>query len=125
MSLDEDGLITPNVGIWNEKKYKLVQYYAGIFATSMKNKWDCRTYIDLFAGAGRSKKPFMKAGNKHHALRSRGKLYPRTSGVSMNAVDHPFGGSNLGLHKTVSRHRPPGRKVGSISPKRTGKRKRK
>lgn len=55
MPLDDDGLLTPEVGAWGEKKYMLVQYYAGIFATSMKNRWECRTYIDLFAGAGRSR----------------------------------------------------------------------
>jgi len=33
----------------------LVKNYAQIFANSMKRKWNCRVYIDLFAGAGRSK----------------------------------------------------------------------
>ena len=75
------------------------------------------------AGDGRGDKPFVKAGKKFKAMRARGKLYPKTSGVAMNAVDHPFGGgySGLGKHKTVSRHAPPGRKVGSISPRRSGK----
>jgi len=53
--LSDDGLIAPPVGPWGEKKYLLVRNYAQIFANSMKNKWDCRVYIDLFAGAGRSK----------------------------------------------------------------------
>ena len=44
----------------------------------------------------------------------------------INAVDHPFGGGRdkkPGKPKTVSRNAPPGRKVGSIAAKRTGKRK--
>jgi three-Cys-motif partner protein len=52
--LEDDGLITPQIGAWGEEKYRLVSTYAGIFATSMKRKWECRVYIDLFAGSGRS-----------------------------------------------------------------------
>ena len=54
-NLADDGLITPEVGAWAEQKYRLVWNYARMFATSMKNKWDARIYIDLFAGAGRAK----------------------------------------------------------------------
>lgn len=86
----------------------------------------CRATIGIPAGAGRKEKPFMKAGKKFHALRKRGKIFPRTSGVSMNAVDHPFGGQTKpGKHKSVSRHAPPGSKVGNIAPRRTGRKKRK
>jgi len=52
--LEGDGLIAPDVGDWNEKKYRLVQNYANMFASSMKGKWDHLVYLDLFAGAGRS-----------------------------------------------------------------------
>jgi three-Cys-motif partner protein len=45
----------PEIGSWGEEKYRLVRNYAQIFATSMKGKWQCRVYIDLFAGAGRAK----------------------------------------------------------------------
>ena len=84
----------------------------------------CRAMIGVVAGSGRLEKPFKKAGAKYYKMRAFGKVYPRTSGVSMNAVDHPFGGKTKpGKHITVSRHMPPGKKVGSISPKRTGKRK--
>jgi len=51
----DDGLLTPEVGPWSDKKYKLIQNYAEVFATGMKHKWDCRVYIDLFAGAGKAK----------------------------------------------------------------------
>lgn len=87
---------------------------------------NCRVTIGSPAGDGRSDKPWVKAGKKYFAMKARGKLYPRTSGNSMNAYDHPYGAGysgGLGNSKTVSRHAPPGAKVGSIAPKRTGKRK--
>ena len=45
----------PEIGLWGEEKHRLVRNYAQIFATSMKGKWQCRVYIDLFAGAGKAK----------------------------------------------------------------------
>ena len=45
----------PEIGSWGEEKYCLVRNYAQIFASSMKDKWHCRVYIDLFSGAGRAK----------------------------------------------------------------------
>ena len=66
----------------------------------------------------------MKAGKKHHKMRARGTKYPRVRGVAMNAVDHPFGGGGRqhpGRPKSVSRDAPPGRKVGAISSRRTGR----
>lgn len=53
--LQDDGLPTPEVGSWVEEKYELVNRYNRQFSTGMKRKWDCRVYIDLYAGAGRSK----------------------------------------------------------------------
>lgn len=86
---------------------------------------DCRASIGIPAGEGRKEKPWVKAGKKMIAMRARGKLYPRTSGVAMNAVDHPFGGSGSGkVRRPVSRNAPPGRKVGTVSPSRTGRKKR-
>jgi large subunit ribosomal protein L2 len=85
----------------------------------------CMATIGIPAGDGRKEKPWIKAGKKWIAMHARGKLYPRTSPVKMNAVDHPYGGkSGIGRSKSVSRHAPPGRKVGSISSRRTGRRKR-
>ena len=66
----------------------------------------------------------MKAGKAHHKMKAKGKLYPRTSGVAMNAVDHPFGsgrGRHVGKPKTPPRFAPPGRNVGILNGKRTGK----
>ena len=51
----DDGLICPEVGSWAETKHALVSLYTKLFATGMKNKWDKRTYIELYAGAGCSK----------------------------------------------------------------------
>ncbi|MBI2076577.1 MAG: 50S ribosomal protein L2 [Candidatus Aenigmarchaeota archaeon] len=85
---------------------------------------DCRATIGTVAGFGRLSKPFMKAGTKYYAMRAVNRLWPRTSGISMNPVDHPFGGKTKpGKHKTVSRDMPPGKKVGSISASRMGKKK--
>ena len=54
-TLVDDRLITVKIGNWGEDKYKLLHLYAQIFSVSMKGKWDCRVYIDLFAGSGRSR----------------------------------------------------------------------
>jgi large subunit ribosomal protein L2 len=84
----------------------------------------CRATIGVVAGGGRTEKPMVKAGNKHHKMKARGTKWPRVRGVAMNAVDHPFGGGGRqhpGQPKSVSRDAPPGRKVGDISSKRTGR----
>jgi large subunit ribosomal protein L2 len=84
---------------------------------------DCRATIGIVAGGGRTEKPFLKAGFKFFKMKARNKLYPNVCGVSMNSVDHPFGGSSSG-HKgrpTVSpKNAPPGRMVGKIRARRTG-----
>ena len=85
---------------------------------------ECRATIGVVAGGGRTEKPFVKAGNKHHKLTARGTKYPRVRGIAMNAVDHPFGGGGRqhpGKPKSISRDAPPGRKVGDIASKRTGR----
>jgi large subunit ribosomal protein L2 len=85
----------------------------------------CKATIGVVAGGGRTDKPFVKAGKKFHKMKTRAAKYPRVRGVAMNAVDHPFGGGGWqhpGRPKTVSRNAPPGRKVGSIAARRTGKR---
>lgn len=82
----------------------------------------CRAVVGVPAGEGRLEKPFMKAGNKYYARKQKGKLYPITSGVAMNAYDHPFGASGSGKPRPpVSRHAPPGKKVGTFASKGTGR----
>lgn len=87
----------------------------------------CRATIGVVAGGGRGDKPLVKAGKAHHKHRSSGKLFPRTRGVAKNPVDHPHGGGNAhrteGKPTTVKRGTPPGRNVGHIAARRTGKRK--
>ena len=83
----------------------------------------CRATIGIIAGAGRLEKPIVKAGKMHHMKKARNKLWPRTSAVKMNAVDHPFG-SGRGKRiksKIAKRNAPPGAKVGLIRPSRTGR----
>jgi large subunit ribosomal protein L2 len=85
---------------------------------------DCRATIGVVAGGGRTEKPFVKAGKKHHKMTARGGKWPIVRGVAMNAVDHPFGGGGRqhpGRPKSVSRNASPGRKVGDIASKRTGR----
>ena len=55
LSVNDDGLISPDVGGWAETKYRLLALYDELFSTGMKNKWDQRVYIDLYAGAGYSR----------------------------------------------------------------------
>jgi large subunit ribosomal protein L2 len=88
---------------------------------------NCRAMIGTVAAGGIKEKPFLKAGNKFHAMKAKNKLYPHVCGVSMNSVDHPFGGKSSntkGRPTQSSRNAPPGRKVGKIAPKRTGRKKR-
>lgn len=82
----------------------------------------CRATIGVPAGGGRLEKPWVKAGNRFYAMRARGKFYPLPSGVAMSPVDHPYGGKRKAPRPsdTVSRHAPPGAKVGSISARRMG-----
>jgi len=86
---------------------------------------ECRAIIGTVAGAGRLDKPVLKAGKKYFIKKSKSKLWPRTSAVKMNAIDHPFGSGRAKnvKSKIAKRNSPPGRKVGLLRPKRTGKRK--
>ena len=85
---------------------------------------NCLATIGVSAGGGRGDKPFVKAGQMFYIKSARNKLWPRSSAVKMNPVDHPFGGhTKPGTPKTISRMMPPGAKVGSISASRSGKKK--
>ncbi|MBN1923937.1 MAG: 50S ribosomal protein L2 [Nanoarchaeota archaeon] len=86
-------------------------------------KPDCRAVIGRIAGGGRKEKPFVKAVNKRRARQARGKKHSKVTASTRNAIDHPHGGGGARnkKNKSVSRRAPPGAKVGSISPKRTGR----
>jgi hypothetical protein len=52
--LEDDGLLTPEVGAWAEEKYRYVRGYAEVFTTAMAGKWESLVYLDLFAAASRA-----------------------------------------------------------------------
>ncbi len=88
---------------------------------------ECKAVIGIVAGSGRTEKPFLKAGTRWFAMTSKNKMWPHVSGTSMNSVSHPFGGRSShakGIPTQSARNSPPGRKVGKIAPKRTGRHKR-
>jgi len=88
---------------------------------------NCRATIGVAAGSGRRDKPIVQAGKQFYIKKAKSKLWPRTSAVAMNAVDHPFGsgrGKNLthgNLGKIPKRNAPAGARVGSIRASRTGR----
>ncbi len=84
----------------------------------------CMVTIGEVAGGGRREKPFLTAGARHHAMRASGRVYPRMRGIAMAVVYHPFGGGrhqHPGKSTSTSRNAPPGRKVGLIAPRKTGR----
>lgn len=84
----------------------------------------CRASIGIVSGGGRVEKPFLRAGAKYHLMKSKGKAYPRMRGIAMAVVYHPFGGGrhqHPGKSTSTSRNAPPGRKVGNIAPRKTGR----
>ncbi|MEM4247659.1 MAG: 50S ribosomal protein L2 [Candidatus Nanoarchaeia archaeon] len=85
---------------------------------------DCRAIVGIVAGGGRVEKPWVKGGKHNIARRARNKLHPRVSGVAKNAIDHPFGGTHrrsLGIPMATRKGTPPGRKIGLLWPKKTGR----
>jgi three-Cys-motif partner protein len=63
--------------MWAEEKHSTVSYYAKLFSTGMKEKWDERVYIELYAGAG-------FARIKHSSRLIAG------SPIRALALEHPF-----------------------------------
>ncbi|KCV70971.1 60S ribosomal protein L8 [Fonticula alba] len=85
---------------------------------------DCRATIGIVAGGGRTDKPLLKAGRAYHKFRVKRNCWPHVRGIAMNPVDHPHGGGNhqhVGKATTIRRDAPPGRKVGLIAARRTGR----
>ena len=84
----------------------------------------CRAMIGIIAGAGRKDKPFLKAGNRAKYMQAHGRLYPTVRGIAQAAVYHPHGGGrhqHIGRQSSVGRTTTPGRKVGIIAPRTTGR----
>jgi len=84
---------------------------------------NCRAIIGTIAGAGKTLKPFVTAGKKYYKMKAKSKLWPRTSAVKMNVIDHPFGcgRGKRPKPKIAKRNAPPGRKVGHLRPRKTKK----
>jgi len=86
---------------------------------------ECRAVIGTIAGSGRLDKPIVKAGKQFYIKKAKGgRVWPRTSALKVNAVDHPFG-SGRGKNpksKIAKRNAPRGRRVGLLRPRRTGHR---
>jgi large subunit ribosomal protein L2 len=84
---------------------------------------DSRAQIGVISGGGVKDKPLLKAGNAFHKHRARRHLWPHNRGVKMSPFDHPFGGKqhHKGKSSSVGRGAPPGRKVGHIASRQTGR----
>jgi three-Cys-motif partner protein len=48
-----DGELVLKIGLWALGKLSYIRRYCDVFNTGMKAKWSKRSYIDLFAGAGK------------------------------------------------------------------------
>jgi large subunit ribosomal protein L2 len=100
-----------------------------VMLPSKKKKYfdpKCRATIGIVAGGGRTEKPIAKAGKKHHMMKAKNKLYPKISGNAQNAVDHPFGNSRSSRKskaRPAPKNAPPGRNVGMLHPRHTGRNK--
>jgi len=83
-----------------------------------------RAQVGIIAGGGRTEKPVLKAGRSYHKYKAKRNCWPKVRGVAMNPVEHPHGGGNhqhVGHATTVKRDSPPGKKVGLIAARRTGR----
>ena len=87
----------------------------------------CMATVGVVSGAGRTEKPFLKAGEKFHMMKAKGHKYPRTRGRAMVAAAHPYGSSKRSARKgtTTSHGAPPGQKVGLIAARGAGQKKKK
>merc|ERR1712076_27988 len=86
--------------------------------------WNVRAQIDIVAEGGRTDKPLLKAGNAYHKYKVKRNCWPKVRGVAKNPVEHPHGGGNhqhIGKPSTVRRDASPGKKVGLIAARRTGR----
>lgn len=111
-------------GVVGDKKGKFVEIILN--KRKIKLNENCRVVIGVAAGDGRLNKPLLKAGKQHHIMKSKGRKWHRTSAVKVNAVDHPFGGGRGKRIKSkiAKRNAPPGKKVGHLRPRQTGRKKR-
>lgn len=99
-----------------------------IFSSKKRQQLDsrCLAQIGVVAGGGRTEKPLMKAGNAYWKNKAKNRRWPIIGGTSQNAVSHPFGNKRSlrkSKAKPAPKNAPPGRNVGMIHPRRTGRKK--
>ena len=98
-----------------------IKFPSGKFLTLNQK---CRAMVGAVAGGGHKEKPFLKAGTRAKYMQAHGRLYPTVRGIAQAAVYHPHGGGrhqHIGRQSSVGRTTPPGRKVGNIAPRKTGR----
>ncbi|MCX8200467.1 MAG: 50S ribosomal protein L2 [Candidatus Micrarchaeota archaeon] len=85
---------------------------------------DCRAQLGCLSMGGRMELPLMKAGTAYYKKHATNRHWPIVRGVHQNAVDHPFGGKqhHPGKGTATAKNAPPGRKVGHIAARSTGRR---
>lgn len=85
----------------------------------------CRAQMGIVCGGGRLEKPLMKAGTNFYKKHAQNRKWPVNRGVHMSAYTHPFGGKqhHKGRGSATSKNAPPGRKVGHIGARSTGRKK--
>jgi len=86
---------------------------------------DVRAQVGVVCGGGRSERPMLKAGVQYYKKKAQNRIWPVPRGVHQSVYNHPFGGKqhHEGKPTTVSRGAPPGRKVGHLAARSTGRRK--
>ena len=102
--------------IAKQKKFITLQLPSNEIRLISKNCW---ATVGQIGNVNFANTLFKKAGRKRWLDRR-----PSVRGVAMNAVDHPHGTSRSSKkgHPTIApKNAPPGRKVGKIRPRRTGK----
>ena len=85
----------------------------------------CRAQLGVVCGGGRLEKPLLKAGANFYKKHAQNRKWPVNRGVHMSAYTHPFGGKqhHKGRGSATSSNAPPGRKVGHIAARSTGRKK--
>ena len=83
----------------------------------------CRAQVGVVAGGGAKDQPYLKAGRAYHVAAARNLRWPNVRGVAMNPYNHPYGGkeNHPGKPTTTARGTPPGRKVGHLAARTTGR----
>ena len=86
----------------------------------------CRAGIGVLAGSGRIEKPFLKAGTHYHKMRQKQIISARMRSIherSRSSIRRKMFPRERTVPTQSPRSAPPGRKVGKIAPRRTGRRK--